>query len=504
MATTKDTLLKYFATLDVDTLERLRKYAEFIIIPDEDLLTNATMLQMVEKAHSLADSLFPEWTDRSKSDFGEFLVELFALYSEKDFWYINAFANEGIFKKIRSYPNAYVKASSLGYYPRTCKGASATFNVTFADGEAIEYLRGDLIIKANGKEFTNDTPFSLAYSASQASVTIELTEGKIISEEAVFNGYNIPLKKGNIDPDSIKVRIDNVEWERVRNFGDSGVSSAHFIIIPDENGSCSLFFGSNGYGATPAMGKTVYVEYRTCSGAGGNVAIGTATINSSMDDRKALYAEMLNDAFGGEDADTLTEIKEKAPMFFSNKRCAINSKVAEQILNEYPFIHRSKVIPYGNRVCFECIPKSGSLEITNRESEQVVKEFNSQIVLGYRAVHVPNNYVDFIERFSPQAMRFIVDIYVTVGTDKSMVETTVKALVEDYTNPLVLAEYGKGFSKDSMSLLISKNINGTQNIAYKILKSDNSEEVAMDYSVEDNEIFRKINVTYIDVRVYAV
>ena len=79
MATSKEQLLQYFRGLDISTLEKLQKYSKMLIIPDEDLLVNATMSQMVEKAHSLADSLFPEWTDRSKSDFGEFLVEHRAL-----------------------------------------------------------------------------------------------------------------------------------------------------------------------------------------------------------------------------------------------------------------------------------------------------------------------------------------------------------------------------------------------------------------------------------------
>ena len=75
MATSKDQLLQYFKTLDVSILERLQKYSQLLIIPDEDLLASANMSQMVDKAHSLADALFPSWTDRSKSDFGEFLVD---------------------------------------------------------------------------------------------------------------------------------------------------------------------------------------------------------------------------------------------------------------------------------------------------------------------------------------------------------------------------------------------------------------------------------------------
>ena len=49
MATTKEQLLQYFRDLDVSTLEKLQKYSKLLIIPDEDLLVNATMSQMVER-----------------------------------------------------------------------------------------------------------------------------------------------------------------------------------------------------------------------------------------------------------------------------------------------------------------------------------------------------------------------------------------------------------------------------------------------------------------------
>ena len=78
---TKQSLINNLSKYDVDTLSKLLKYADLILIPDEDLASNVTMQQLVDKAHNLADIYFPEWTDRSKSDFGEFLVELFALFS---------------------------------------------------------------------------------------------------------------------------------------------------------------------------------------------------------------------------------------------------------------------------------------------------------------------------------------------------------------------------------------------------------------------------------------
>ena len=238
MATTKEQLLAYFRGLDTATLEKLKKYSELLIIPDEDLLVNATMSQMVEKAHDLADSLFPEWTDRSKSDFGEFLVELFALFSEKDFWYINAFANEGILRKMRSYSNAFSKASSMGYQPTTCKAAQCNFSVTFKAGESIRYERGDLIVDVNGIEFTNDDAFTLEKSAAELSKVLTLHEGKHIAEDVTYNGYNVLIRKSNIDIDSIVVTIDNIVYTRVSNFGFSSADSTHYMVFPEEDGFC--------------------------------------------------------------------------------------------------------------------------------------------------------------------------------------------------------------------------------------------------------------------------
>lgn len=72
MAQTKEELLKYFASLDVARLQKLQNYSKLLIIPEEDLLSNATMSQMVQKAHSLADSLFPNGLTAANRTSGSF------------------------------------------------------------------------------------------------------------------------------------------------------------------------------------------------------------------------------------------------------------------------------------------------------------------------------------------------------------------------------------------------------------------------------------------------
>lgn len=506
MATTKDSLLRYFATLDVTTLERLKRYSSFIIIPDEDLLTNATMSQMVDKAHDLADSLFPEWTDRSKSDFGEFLVELFALFSEKDFWYINAFANEGIFRKIRSYSNAFSKASTLGYQAQTCKGASARFLVTFGAGEAITYKRGELVLVVKGKEFSNDEDFEVPASNADTIVTVTLHEGTQVAEDITFSGYCVFIRKPNVDIDSLGIKIDNVSYTRVRNFGESGQSSAHYLVLPEEDGSCSIFFGTDGYGATPALGKVIQVEYRTCDGSDGNVTgseFAEVEVNDSKEEREALSAKMVEDATGGTYAESLTSIKEKAPLYFSNKRAAINSEVSAEILNSYDFVTKSVVYTIGSYVYYSVIPTSGALEPTAVERAYLEEHFEPNIALGFEASYAPNTYVDFMLKTNPAATGILLDAIILSGYSASAAESSLRQVMEDITNPLVYAEYGKGFSKTEASLYMRSRVAGLQNISFKFLRGS-LEEVIPDFSLQASEIFRKLSQEYITVRINVI
>lgn len=498
MATTKESLVKYFTTLDVATLEKLKKYSELLIIPDEDLLTNATMIHMVNKAHSLADSLFPEWTDRSKSDFGEFLVELFALYSEKDFWYMNAFANEGILSKMRSYSNAFSKASTLGYYPTTCKSASADFAVTFEAGEETYYGRGELLIKANGKDFSNDAPFTVADAASETTINVNLQEGKQVAEDVTYNGHSIFLSKANIDIDSISVTIGNIAYKRVNNFGDSAADSCHFMVLPEENGACSIYFGTGGFGVQPSLGKLITVEYRICDGLDGNVGIDVAEVVESSDARKAIVAAMITQATGGLYAESLSSIRAKAPVSFAYRRSAMNVKTAESLLNSISFVYQSKVWTVGRDLFYSVVPKSGRYEPSVSEIQYLRENFEPCLMIGLYANQTTNNYVDICDYLNTD--RIILDVIIISGYKTSTVEEGVRQVMDDITNPLIGATYGQRFSKADIDVKIRSSVAGVQSVSFRL----GDESIIEDFQLDSLEIFRKINQIKLTVRINAV
>ena len=501
MANTKEQLLKYFQGLDTSTLEKLKKYSELLIIPDEDLLVNATMSQMVTKAHTLADSLFPEWTDRSKSDFGEFLVELFALYSEKDFWYINAFANEGILRKMRSYSNAFSKASSMGYQPTTCKGAAALFELKFSPGQDVTYERGDVVISVKGMKFTNDDNISVSAQSTGKSVTLK--EGSQVSEDVIYNGYNILIRKKNIDIDSITISIDNIGYTRVANFGHSTQDSKHFMVLPEEDGSCAIYFGTNGFGTQPALGTSIRVEYRICNGSSGNVSVGFAEVTEDLPTRKIASATMLGVAKGGTYAESLTSIKEKAPLYFYTKRAAINESIAEDILNSFPFVYKSKITVVGRDIAYRIIPTSGYLEPTASEVQTLRDEFEPCLMLGYNGIYTTNNYKSLLIALNPSASKIIADAVISYGTNKESVESSIRQIMEDLTNPLIGAEYGGSFKKNDVDILMRSKIPGLQNIVFKV-KVGTQETIINDITLGEAEIFRTINQNDLTVRINVV
>lgn len=500
--TTKEQLLQYFRGLDIATLEKLKKYSELLIIPDEDLLVNATMSQMVSKAHNLADALFPEWTDRSKSDFGEFLVELFALFSEKDFWYINAFANEGTFRKMRSYSNAFSKASSMGYYPTTCKGAKASFKLTFNPGSSVTYERGDLTLEVNGVEFTNDEAFSLR--SDTLSVTVQLHEGKHIAEDVVYNGYNVFIRKANVDIDSIILAVDGIQYQRVKTFGFSSPDSHHYMVLPEEDGSCVIYFGSNGFGVQPTIGKPIRVEYRICHGVDGNIPRGSAKVVDSLDSRKVYLADMASDsAVGGCNAESLTSIKEKAPNYFNSRRAAINENIAQEMLNNFTFIHKSNVEVIGRDVVYRVIPSSGAKALTSAEVSILNEEFAPYIMAGYSSRYTANTYLDVIKAANPSATKMILDVLVLSGYDSALIEGAIRQIVEDATNPLVDANYGGSFEKTSIDVAIRARVPGVQSVVYKILVGG-QEQLMSDVHLNPTEIFQKIDQDNLTVRINVV
>lgn len=496
---TKQSLINNLSKYDVDTLSKLLKYADLILIPDEDLASNVTMQQLVDKAHNLADTYFPEWTDRSKSDFGEFLVELFALFSEKDFWYINAFANESILQKMRSYSNAFMKSISMGYTPTTSSPATLEAKINFSKATTSEIMNvGSVILIVDGKEFFNNKKIQI--SNTDTSITTTFSEGSHNTESYTFNGYCIFIRQTNVNIDSIGIEINGVTWERVKNFAGATSSSLYFLPIADEDGSVVIYFGNDGVGKTPDIGDSVSVTYDTCNGSEGNVAGDECSLSSSTLNHEISSVSLASAPTGGTDAESLSSLVANAQLYVNNHGSVINVGTGENILKSIDFVFRAKISSVGFTMTYFVLPFDKSQASTTQKTF-LKKNFEPKVLMGYNISFKENTFVDIIRRL--EATKLKVTVYTSGKYDTTSINSQVKSIIMDFSNPWSKADYGTGFIRATILNYILANVSGVMNVLFQYTNTKGEVINMPDININDTELLSPLSSDNIEVTTYA-
>lgn len=486
----KEQILQDLALLPLATLQKLKKYADLVIIPDEDLLLNVTMIDMFDKSMKLADIHFPEWTDRSESDFGRFLVELLCLFSEKDFYYINAWANESFITKMNVYADVFTKAIEYGYAPKVCRAAQQTFNVEFEPSATdYTYPPGTLILEFKTKRyrFTNLDPVTVPASVVPTTLPLLLHEGSLLSEAQPFNGSRYNIRNTMIDVETIRVNIENVYWKRVRVFGQSDPSSKDFVVLPDEQGSAVIYFGEDGFGQKPEIDTIAELTYLKTTGAVVNGTTDVVTVNKQSPSRKVVSIALVGLLTGGQQPETRASIAQNALNYFSTKFTVNNATNVERWLNFQLDVKRSHAQIQGSIVYFRVQPMDGTVAgaplLTALENR--ILPFISG---GYEPQGVITTYttIPAIEMI----FRFLT------GYNQANIEALGKSLTSDYTNPLVLNDYGKDFNLSELEFFLKNKIPGLQSVEFI---TPNANIIQAAYS-----LFNKVPIENISITSYAI
>lgn len=494
MAYNKEELLEKLSYLPTDTLDKLYKYSTNILIPEEDLLVDVTMQQMMQKAFELADQHFPEWTDRSVADFGRFLIELFAIFSEKDFYYINGYANENLLAKMSVYSDAFMRSVELGYYPNVCRSAKGFFKLGFsASPNAYTIPTGALIVDKLGTpySFTNLQPIEVPANATEDFfITAELNEGKLITETFQFNGFSVYVAKSGIDTESLNTYIGDSSWTRVRTFGQSSNTSKHYVAIPEDDGSIRLFFGDTSYGKRPDINEGIKVTYLRCAGTASNNLVGNCGLNSYPSEISIISVELLEATTGGQDPDTLEDLKNNSRNYFFNNQTLNNQTVVLSWLLAQYEVKKAHVKIINNQVNFRIVPA-----ITTQDEAsilEVIRERMQPLVTGgYFVQKQPTTYIP-INTVGLQAF-FLEGFNSSINIEK------LKGLISDYTNPYVLASYGRSFKKSELEILLKSKVEGLQNIIFTDING-----ALNDINVAPEQILKKVPDLGISIVAYEV
>lgn len=490
MALSKTQIINALSLMSESTLQKLYSYSSQIIIPDTDLLVDVTMQQMVAKAMKLADQYFPQWTDRSQSDFGRFLIELIGLFSEKDFYYINGFANETFLSKIKNYADLFTRATEYGYEARLTTCSTVSVDVLFASGAIHQCSPGEIrFIDENGVTYTNPYAQVLTASGSNGSFYFVLCAGDLNTVTDNYNGYRFDITDNNVDiKNSLSVYINGVQWTRVPFFGLSTPTDTHYMAIPEEDGSVSLYFGDSINGLEPNIDDTItatYVRAKSFETPGTNLVV-----NKSDATRPALGIATTYSSTTGSLGESLEELRSNA-LSYKQAPTTMNTEDSVRLfLNKQAGVKRSSVVCLGNTVQYRVIPSDGT--IATDAFLVSLGSLLTGLTMGYTLSRQQTTYINC----GPISL----DLYYLAGADPSLVSAKTKNIISDYTNPMVLAEYGQDFSLYGLLHLVRSAVPDVQNIVYTMVAGTTPANIA----VGSAEIMQPVSVGDITLNLIPV
>jgi len=459
---TRAELLQYYQSIDTSKLKNLYDYANFLILPQEDLLVNATMNTMYAKAMQLADVLFPEWTDRGSSDFGAFLIELMCLFSEKDFSYINIYSRESFLKTMSKFSSAYFRALELGYIPKVFEAGNALFKVTYSGGNTGTVPSGGIVLSRDSVNFTNIFPYDIPYSGEYASASMPLYAGKWVTKNYTYNGRPIYLSDQNIYLDSVVVYAGTTSYTKVISYGIYSSSAAIFYSAPENDASASIYFGDGTFGIKPSVGTVFTISYlagdNTClSSSDSTKPVTISTIPVLRNATSAIISSMVN---GCVKQETIASVKASSQLIFRTQNRIINEKDCEEVLLSLSGIIKAKCVSYQNDFQFFVILADGTT--ANQTYMNVLSEkLNGNQLIGF-------GLKGSVTQFVP-VTPLTIDIYCLKGYDLNIEAANAYNSIQEYLDPTLLADYGKNLIYYKLvNHIVSTNL-GIQNVVVKTI-----------------------------------
>lgn len=479
-ATTKPQALSILKGLPLEQLNELIRLSEMIFVPQEDQLIKVTFSQMVDKAHKLADIHFPEWTDRSKTDFGEFLIELMALFSEKDFLYSNAFGLEAFLEKAKKYSTVYSYAiSRCGYTPRICVGTVKKVLITYTSSVETVYQAGELVLEHAGATYSLASMFRVSASSTARQVLVDFVIGTFTKQLFTFNGRGLRLSNKNIDFLHLSCKVGGDPFTRVNSFSYSSNTAKDFTATPEIDGSADIYFGRNGFGQTPDLGSSVEVSYfYDCSpldADSGTLEVKADAIGG-LEVSSAVISSLVT---SGQVQEDISALRRNAALHYRTQGNIINKFDLIDALKQNPGVAKATALLLSNLFIYYIVPKAGN------DEEDLIAVLDST-VLKYNLIGGFSVVGAVTTRITPTLK---ATIYTLTGYAKAELKAECMAWLESYTDPLQDAEYGKDFILTDVLVGLIASVKGVQNVVFTEVMGATPANIV----VQPYEILGKIN-----------
>lgn len=458
------TLLSQLNLFDTPTLEKLVTIGNSILSPMNSELTSvdfSAMVNQVLKPGGLADRYFPEWTDRSASDFGRFLVEIFALYSDKDFFYINHYSREGFIGVAELYRSIYHRALHQGFKPTSNVSATGDVQLIFSSGVDEFVPRGSIVLGVQefpDLVYTNEE-FTIPASSIDQEITTTFVHGTLQRQQQFFDGFSIMIDTPRVVSKSIKLTIDGEVWTEVDSFINGVSSTKHFIVVYDESGRAEILFATGGMGAIPTENIICDIEFLTGGGYGGDILANTINRVSVSQTTRNLTSYTQYEIKGGNDLMPLEKLRQVVIGKARHQNRAVTPEDVRYLCSELSFVKKVSSDCILNYLYVYIMPTAGG-NISPSQKNLVEEKLEDMLLMGYNVTVTSPIYVPVVLE---------VDLYLLPKTIKNGAYVVAQQTINEYLDPMKNGEFGQGVNRSQLSLLLLQRVTGLQNVVYKKL-----------------------------------
>jgi hypothetical protein len=294
------------------------------------------------------------------------------------------------------------------------------------------------------------------------------------------------------------------KWSSKRDLFSSDKFAPDFVVEIDNDGIAHIRFGDDNLGSKPKKTSCFGAVYRVGNGKRGNVGAKTITqivdLDSTGMSLKGKISKVYNpiEAKGGQDNESLKEIRQYAPVAFRTQERAVTVQDYVDLLNNHPEIDRS----------FAMIRWTGSwytvfVTIDRLNGKEVDSDFKTKIYNYLNKYRLAGIDLEI------QSAQFVsLDIIIKVCVTSGYFRSDVKKVLTDSFSSSILLDGSRGFfHPDNFSfgqpVFISKiyklamDVDGVDSVNISRFqrwgKSDNGELAAGAIKIKSFEIIRLDN-----------
>lgn len=273
---------------------------------------------IIEFISAVAPEFYSDFVDANP---GQRFVDALALIADQLNFYIDQTTLEMFLATCLRYSSALRHAKSIGYKPRGPSAASVDVEpVTTPSLLASENMSIQAGQQINAGALTFEVVSSVTIPAGTTSPSLSLVEGETFSEQFTATGkkrQTYKTTRGPVIDGSWEVTVNGTAWDETE-FIASALAENKFAVDYDGQSRIEIRFGDGENGNIPALGDTIVARYRIGGGALSNVARGavTGSLNVAYTGGTTEQITFTNPsaATGGQDRETLEEIRKFAPL----------------------------------------------------------------------------------------------------------------------------------------------------------------------------------------------